>query len=112
MRITETMLFGLLVVAAPLALARDTGTSTAPSSTNSVNTPAQSSTPVSGAKKKDGERLESADHDRGLDRAEDRMSQQGRENNNSPGSPGRATGKERAEQRHQRHEASDKPDHK
>ena len=112
MRITETMLFGLLVVAAPLALARGTGAPTAPSSSNSVNTPAQSNAPVSGARKNEGDRTGSADHDTGLNRAEDQMSDQGRENTNSPVSPDRAKGKDRAEQRHQRHETSDKRDEK
>jgi hypothetical protein len=54
----------------------------------------------------------SLDRDHGIERAEDRMSQQGRENTNGPMSPNRSKGKARASQRHAQHKSVDEPDRK
>jgi hypothetical protein len=52
------------------------------------------------------------DRDHGIERAEDRMNQQGRENTNGPMSPNRSKGKARASQRHVQYNAVDEPEHK
>jgi hypothetical protein len=100
MRTATTMLIGFLVVAAaPIALANDTETQTVPSSTGAKQQQ-ESSGPVS------------ADREQGSNRAQDRMSEEGRENTNAPNSPNRATGQDRANERHKQHDAHDKPDNK
>jgi hypothetical protein len=54
----------------------------------------------------------SLDRDHGIERAEDRMSEEGRENTNGPMSPSRSTGKARASQRHAEHKAQDESERK
>jgi len=54
----------------------------------------------------------SADRDQGLNRAGERMSEEGRENTSARNSPNRATRKDRAEQRHMRHQKKDDSDKK
>src|SRR5262245_20785033 len=54
----------------------------------------------------------SLDRDHGIERAEDRMSAEGRENTNGPMSPTRSKGKARASQRHAEHKALDESERK
>lgn len=107
MRVATTMLLGCLVVAAPLVFANDSDTSRgAPSSDASSAKPQTAPS----EHEKDSNGAVSADREQGLDRARDRMSEEGRENTNAPNSPNRTTGHDRANERHKQHDARDKPD--
>jgi hypothetical protein len=112
MRFARSMLAGFLVIAAPIALARDNGTAQAPRNSGASNAEMQTPPSASGPAmhKEDKNGALSADREQGLDRARDRMSDEGRENTNAPTSPDRATGKDRAEQRHKLRESRDRPE--
>ena len=114
MRFARTMLLGFLVIAAPVALGRDNGTAqpTPNSGASNGDRQTQPSAPGSAMHKEDSNGALSADREQGLDRAHDRMSDEGRENTNAPSSPDRATGKDRADQRHKQHQSRDKPESK
>jgi hypothetical protein len=113
MRTATTMLFGfLVVVAAPIALANDTDTAggaPTPAASDKIQTVPSST----GAKQQqESSGPVSADREQGSNHAQDRMSEEGRENTNAPNSPNRATGQDRANERHKQHDARDKPDNK
>jgi hypothetical protein len=113
MRTATTMLFGFLVVAAaPIALANDTDTAggaPTPAASDKIQTVPSST----GAKQQqESSGPVSADREQGSNHAQDRMSEEGRENTNAPNSPNRATGQDRANERHKQHDAHDKPDNK
>ena len=114
MRVAPTMLIGFLVIAAPVALARDNGTAQPTANFGGSNSDRQTqpSAGESATHKEDSNGALSADREQGLDRARDRMSDEGRENTNAPSSPDRATGKDRADQRHKQHESRDRPESK
>ena len=114
MQFPRTILFGLLVIAAPLALARDDGTADrSPSATVSKrDAQTQSSGPGSAAHREDTNGALSADREQGVERARDRMSEKGHENTNGPMSSDREKSKARADQRHRQHDTRDKPEGK
>ena len=114
MRVAPTMLIGFLVIAAPVALARDNGTAqpTANSGGSNSDRQTQPSAGGSATHKEDSNGALSADREQSLDRARDRMSDEWRENTHAPSSPDRATGKDRADQRHKQHESRDRPESK
>jgi len=113
MRTATTMLIGFLVVAAaPIALANDTDTAGG-APTPAANDKTQTVPSSTGAKQQQkSSGPVSADREQGSNRAQDRMSEEGRENTNAPNSPNRATGQDRANERHKQHDARDKPDNK
>ena len=115
MRIATAMLTGFLVVAAPLALADDDDArpSVRNPDASTGNTQTLPSTPGSAKhKQEDHNEAISADREQGLDRAQDRRSEEGRENTNAPNSPNRATGQDRADERHKQHDRREKPNNK
>ena len=117
--LSQIMLIGCLVVAAPLAIARGGGApgaggGTAGASPGVGNAGGHGNASVHGSPSavthSNGQL--SLDRDHGNERAEDRMSQQGRENTNGPMSLNRSKGKARAGQRHAQHKSLDEPDRK
>ena len=113
--LSRIMLIGCLVVAAPLALARGGGGSgvgggTAGGSPGVGNAGSHGNSSAHGlpsAMTHSNGPL-SLDRDHGIERAEDRMSQQGRANTNG----NRSKGKARPSQRYAQHKSVDEPDRK